>query len=99
METFGVRLRRLRYAAGFETQCALAHAIGVSSPAICLWETDRRMPSHQHLVRIAETLGVSEHYLRYGRDDADTARLKAAIRRAILARKPTSDIMRMCADA
>ncbi len=66
METFGARLRRLRTAAGFDTQQSLAAAVHVTNAAVSLWEAELRRPGYRHLPHIAKALRVSEPYLRYG---------------------------------
>ncbi len=95
--SFGGRLQRLRLAAGYATQVKLAERLKVTNAAVSFWEQDRRVPLYPTMLRIAEILGVSSTYLLTGQEGAGD--LKAAIRRTILARKPTSDIMRMCTDA
>lgn len=66
VESFGMRLRRLRQQAGYQRQIDFARAIHVTNAAVSMWETGQRHPIRGLLPRIAKTLHVSEPYLRYG---------------------------------
>jgi transcriptional regulator with XRE-family HTH domain len=57
-ETMGERLKRLREAAGL-SQPQLAQATGVPVGSLRQWEQDRRLPSLQGFITVADGLGVS----------------------------------------
>ena len=57
-ETMGERLKRLREAAGM-SQPQLADAAGVPVGTLRQWEQDRRFPSWEGAVALADGLGVS----------------------------------------
>lgn len=70
------------------------------------WENGVRYPRQDNVIMLAKALGVSTHYLYTGREEFidaiavdRLAKLKAAINRAIIARKSLSDIQRIVADA
>jgi transcriptional regulator with XRE-family HTH domain len=68
-ETFGQRLERLRDAAGMSRR-ALAEKIGVKwGQHVFGWEREGRQPRDESIFgKIAAVLGVSETYLRTGRE-------------------------------
>ena len=51
------RIKRLRMAGGL-SQAQLAALIGISSTAVCNWETGEYMPKGRYLPRLAEVLSV-----------------------------------------
>ena len=53
-----LRIRELRLAAGL-TQKQLADKMGVSEPAVSLWESDSQRPSIDKLPKLAKTLCTS----------------------------------------
>jgi transcriptional regulator with XRE-family HTH domain len=57
-ETMGERIKRLRAAAGL-TQETLAEAAGVPVWTLRGWEQDRRTPSLEGFIALADGLGVS----------------------------------------
>lgn len=90
-ETFGERLARLRKSrkpprsvgtkGGEWSQAWLAREMGHSqSLTVWLWENDRRLPDATMMHRLANLLGCSEHYLRYGTEEPQLEALRAAIR-------------------
>lgn len=56
----GDRLRALR---GKKTQSEVAEALGVSTVAVCLWESGRRMPKHDMMQKIAAYYKKSVKYI------------------------------------
>lgn len=56
------KIRELRRKNRF-TQKELANILGVSSSAVALWETGKREPDYETLVKISETFNVSLDYL------------------------------------
>ena len=65
---FARRLAELRNAKGL-TQQEIADLLNVSRAAYAQWETGRRTPEADTLVRLADFFGVTTDYL-YGRDEA-----------------------------
>jgi transcriptional regulator with XRE-family HTH domain len=57
-ETMGGRIKRLRKAAGM-SQPQLADASGVPVGTLREWEQDRRLPSWEGAVALADGLGIS----------------------------------------
>lgn len=47
-------------------QVDMADAIGVSGAAVSRWESDQKRPRDEHLERLADFLGVTPAWLRYG---------------------------------
>lgn len=79
-ETFGQRLKRLREAKRVRLHDHLwsghgfARQMGVTAAAVWHWEADRKDPGIERIAQMAELLGCSEHYLRYGEEHpADAA--------------------------
>ncbi|MCW2278558.1 helix-turn-helix domain-containing protein [Heliophilum fasciatum] len=66
--TFGKKLRSMREKAGL-TQKELADAIGVGESTISFYESDKREPGKDVLLKLVNTLNVSLDYL-YGRIDS-----------------------------
>ncbi len=60
---FSLRLRELRDAAGW-TQAELASRSGVSERAVAQWERGIRQPSWEHVIALADALGVSTEAFR-----------------------------------
>lgn len=57
LESFGVRLQRLRLAKGL-TQLQVATELGVSEPSISAWEQDKARPKAGRIEALAKLLGV-----------------------------------------
>jgi transcriptional regulator with XRE-family HTH domain len=55
-------LSKLRYETGL-SQPELANALGVSKGAIGMWETDKRRPDYDMLIKIADFFNVSTDYI------------------------------------
>jgi len=70
-QMINIRLKEIRQARGL-TQKELAQKIGVSTGAIGLYETNRRMPDLSTLKKLADALNVSADYL-IGRETGDVA--------------------------
>jgi transcriptional regulator with XRE-family HTH domain len=65
-ETFGQRVRRLRDTRKW-SQAWVAEQLGLQDRVtVWLWEHDRNVPTNKHMQQLAELLGVSEMYLRFG---------------------------------
>lgn len=60
----------LRYKAGF-TQDELAQKLGISKGSVAMWETNKRTPSTETLIRLADLFGVTTDYL-LGRSENPT---------------------------
>lgn len=58
----GTRLRAARNSKSL-TQAALADAMGISQPAYFQYESGKRVPNAQMIVKLCNTLGVSADYL------------------------------------
>ena len=80
-ETFGERVARLRRRAGIR-QYELAARIGVSKAALSTWERGH-LPLKVTLQceRLAQQLGVTGHYLRFGVEAADLRLMEREKRR------------------
>ena len=63
------KLKELRSAKGM-TQSQLGEFIGAKKSAICLWESGKRQPDQETLVRLAAFFSVSVDYL-LGNDAAN----------------------------
>lgn len=63
--TFGERLRRLRYAAEM-TQLNVAQRVGVARSTYALWETDARRPDVESLTRLAALFQIRVDFLLTG---------------------------------
>lgn len=57
LESFGLRLQRLRLAQGL-TQSQVATELGVSEPSISAWEQDKARPKAGRIEALAKLLGV-----------------------------------------
>lgn len=60
--TTGQMIKKVRQAAGI-TQQELADRLGISYVGVSQWETDKRNPKQETLVRIADALNVPVSYL------------------------------------
>lgn len=74
---FAIRLGQLRNAKK-ETQEELSEAIGVDRCTIAKYETQKRIPSYEHLVLLADYFNVSLDYL-LGRTDIKTPNATVAL--------------------
>ena len=64
------KLKELRSAKGI-TQSQLGEYIGAKKSAVCLWESGKRQPDQETLVRLASFFSVTVDYL-LGNDAADS---------------------------
>lgn len=67
---FAQRLKQLRKQKKL-TQTELANELNLSHGAIAMWETDKRQPDNETLIRLADFFGVSVDYL-LGRSEEKT---------------------------
>lgn len=65
MSTFGSILKRTRFERNF-TQKFLADQLNISKCAISQWETGRKNPKHEHLLRVAALLQLDVNELLRG---------------------------------
>ena len=63
-----MRIKQLREAAGM-SQRELGERIGISGPAVAMWESGKNRPSLTNLEKLADVLGVSIDAI-LGRDPA-----------------------------
>lgn len=63
-QTLGASIRSYRSARGMNRP-TLAQRVGVDPQTIGRWERDERVPHPQHLLRLAEVLGVDAEALGY----------------------------------
>jgi len=63
-----MRIKQLREAAGM-SQRELGERIGISGPAVAMWESGENRPSLTNLEKLADVLGVSIDAI-LGRDPA-----------------------------
>ena len=63
-----MRIKELREAAGI-SQRELGERIGISGPAVAMWESGENRPSLTNLEKLADVLGVSND-ASLGRDPA-----------------------------
>ena len=66
-----LRLKELREKAGL-SQAEFAKKLSVSQSAVGMWETGKRLPEHDTLLRIAQFFHVSTDYL-YGHSDSSAS--------------------------
>lgn len=55
-------ISKLRYAQGY-SQLEMAEKLGVTKGAVGMWETDKRKPDYDVLIKIADLFNVSADYL------------------------------------
>jgi len=66
--TLSERIRIARIAHDM-TQQELAIALGVSRPAVTMWETAKQQPGTSHLLELPRALGASSEWLLFGRGE------------------------------
>lgn len=54
----GENIRQMRQAAGYD-QRSLGKLIGVTGPAICAWESGKRIPTLNNLLQLAQVFSVT----------------------------------------
>lgn len=83
--SIGLKIRELRQRKGL-TQHELAKRLGVSDSIIAMYEADKRNPSFENLMAIAEEFHVSAHdIIDDGRELSPEAQLPEDKRRLLLA--------------
>jgi transcriptional regulator with XRE-family HTH domain len=70
MTSTGERIKQARLVKGL-SQVALAKAAKVSQPTVANWENDSHAPRQAALLKIANILGTSSHWINHGADDED----------------------------
>lgn len=70
-QSLGERIAQARRELGVRerrdvSQLDVAKAIGVSGAAVSQWESDERAPREEAFAKLADYLGVTPAYLRYG---------------------------------
>lgn len=68
----GKRIKGAREARNM-SKSALAKAVGYTTTAVWNWEENQIAPRHETLIRVAETLGVSYDFLKFGKDNTSSA--------------------------
>lgn len=71
---FDERLRLLRKKHGY-TQVSLAETIGVSKGTVAMWETGKRTPDFETLIKLSDLFDVRTDYILGKSNDASSARL------------------------
>ena len=71
---FDERLRLLRKKHGY-TQVSLAETLGVSSGTVAMWETGKRTPDFETLIRLSDLFDVRTDYILGKSNDASSAKL------------------------
>lgn len=66
---FEKRLRALREEQGFQSQQALADALGVAQSTVANWECGRREPNYETTLKLADFFQVTVDYLMGRSDD------------------------------
>lgn len=63
MPLLGNRIAMARIRAGYRTQEALANAVGVSRGLVGQWESHKKRPGRDNLLKIADLCGITVEYL------------------------------------
>ena len=71
---FDERLRLLRKKHGY-TQVSLAETIGVSKGTVAMWETGKRTPDFDTLIRLSDLFDVRTDYILGKSNDSSSAKL------------------------
>lgn len=71
---FDERLRLLRKKHGY-TQVSLAQTIGVSKGTVAMWETGKRTPDFETLIRLSDLFDVRTDYILGKSNDSSSAKL------------------------
>ena len=71
---FDERLRLLRKKHGY-TQVSLAETIGVSKGTVAMWETGKRTPDFETLIRLSDLFDVRTDYILGKSNDSSSAKL------------------------
>ena len=71
---FDERLRSLRKKCGY-TQVSLAETLGVSKGTVAMWETGKRTPDFEILIRLSDLFDVRTDYILGKSNDSSSAQL------------------------
>ena len=71
---FDERLKSLRKKSGY-TQVSLAETIGVSKGTVAMWETGKRTPDFDTLIRLSDLFDVRTDYILGKSNDSSSAKL------------------------
>ena len=71
---FDERLKSLRKKCGY-TQVSLAETLGVSKGTVAMWETGKRTPDFETLIRLSDLFDVRTDYILGKTNDSSSAKL------------------------
>ena len=71
---FDERLKALRKKCGY-TQVSLAETLGVSKGTVAMWETGKRTPDFETLIRLSDLFDVRTDYILGKSNDSSSAKL------------------------
>ena len=71
---FDERLKSLRKKCGY-TQVSLAETLGVSKGTVAMWETGKRTPDFETLIRLSDLFDVRTDYILGKSNDLSSAKL------------------------
>ena len=71
---FDERLKSLRKKCGY-TQVSLAETLGVSKGTVAMWETGKRTPNFETLIRLSDLFDVRTDYILGKSNDSSSAKL------------------------
>ncbi len=71
---FDKRLKSLRKKCGY-TQVSLAETLGVSKGTVAMWETGKRTPDFDTLIRLSDLFDVRTDYILGKSNDSSSAKL------------------------
>ena len=71
---FDERLKLLRKKCGY-TQVSLAETLGVSKGTVAMWETGKRTPDFETLIRLSDLFDVRTDYILGKSNDSSSAKL------------------------
>ena len=71
---FDERLKSLRKKCGY-TQVSLAETLGVSKGTVAMWETGKRTPDFETLIRLSDLFDVRKDYILGKSNDSSSAKL------------------------
>ncbi len=71
---FDERLKSLRKKCGY-TQVSLAETLGVSKGTVAMWETGKRTPNFETLIRLSDLFDMRTDYILGKSNDSSSAKL------------------------
>lgn len=71
---FDERLKLLRKKCGY-TQVSLAETLGVSKGTVAMWETGKRTPDFETLIRLSDLFDIRTDYILGKSNDSSSAKL------------------------